>query len=178
MKILRLLVIALAVVGLCSIVAAIYMLPKVGLISAGEQSEEPTVTFIRLSHQAVQQEALFSTPCDPGGPHLYVGDGEDLRLPLFLRWPSDLPDLEQSDYAAPGNRFLLEGYPVARTTGEAITPALYFDVTAWSPMPPYRRWHEVDDEVTEEADVDEPVTFRSSETNATFKTSSYSGGGC
>ena len=175
----RFLIIVLALIGLGSVVVAAYLMPHFDFFAADAPAEEQTVTFLRLTDREVQREVLFSTPCDPGGPHLYLGDGKDIRLPLYLRWPGDLPTVDESDYAAPGNRFLIEGYPVARTTGEAITPALYFDVIAWSPISPYRVWKRDGDDLIEDADVTEPVSFRSSLSDPIFELSSASpGSGC
>ena len=176
--IVRFIVGVLAVIGLGSLIAIGFFFDPTPLYNEARPSEEAEITFVRLSLEPVQQEALFSTPCDPGGPHLYLGDGKDVRLPLFLRWPGDLPDIEDSDYAAPGNRFLIEGYPVVQTTGEDVTPALHFDVIAWSPMPPYRIWKGEGDGFGEEADVTEPVTFRSTLTDPIFETAPNARGGC
>ena len=165
-------------IGLGSLIVVAYLLPTFGFFGVEAPAEEPNVTFIRLTDREVQQEVLFSTPCDPGGTHLYLGDGKDIRLPLRPRWPGDLLDVEDSDYAAPGNRFLLEGYPVLQTTGEALTPALYFDVTAWSPVPPYRIWKGEGDSFSEEIDITDPVTFRSTLTDPNFETAPNARGGC
>lgn len=130
-------------------------------------------TYERASGHPVMQEAVFSTPCDPGGPHLYVG-GEGGLQPLFLRLPSGLRDPEDSDYAVPGNRFVLKGYPVTRKSGGKVLSTRYFDVLSWGLIPPYDVWSRIGPKPVRKR-LSMPVEFRTSEPVPTFEPVHYSG---
>jgi len=130
-------------------------------------------TYERSSGHPLTQEVVFSTPCDPGGPHLYV-EREGGHQPLYLRLPAGLRDPEESDYAVPGNRFVLEGYPVTRKSDGKVLSTRYFDVLSWKPIPPYDVWGRIGPKLIRKR-LSTPVEFRTSEPAPTFEPVHYSG---
>lgn len=156
----------LALIVVSGVVAFLYLIN-----SSGGRSE--IATYERLSDHPMTQEVIFSTPCDPGGPHLYV-ESEGGYQSLYLRLPAGLRDLEESDYAVPGNRFVLEGYRVTRKSGDEVLSTRYFDVLSWKPIPPYNVWRRIGSKLIRKASRT-PIEFRTSEPIPIFEPPPYSG---
>ena len=163
---LRVLGVLSALAAVSAVVACLYLINPYGGRSA-------IATYDRTSDRPVTQEVIFSTPCDPGGPHIYV-ESEGGPQPLYLRLPGGLRDLEESDYAVPGNRFILEGYPVARKSGGEVLSTRYFDILSWKPVPPYDVWRRIGTKLIRMT-LRTPVEFRTSEPIPIFEPAHYSG---
>lgn len=142
--------------SLLALIGAGVVFALAGFLYLGWDSDS-TVSYKRVSETPISQAVIFSIPCGGSGPHLYV-DRDGALEPVTLRLAEGLEDPEASKYAVSANKFVLEGYTVARLRDGKAMPGHYMDVTSWKPVPPYRFWRKSGDDIALEIS-DEPVEF-------------------
>lgn len=124
----------LAGAGLCLVIGIAYL-----AMMGGE--DDPVISQVSFERTGERTSVvvIFQAACDEGGPHLYLEDPTAEPRYLLLRETPGTPSPEDGPHAVPGNRFQLDGYPVARHAGD-VTQAGWFDVLGWSALQPIQVW--------------------------------------
>ncbi len=159
------------------ILAFLFMLLLLILTGGYVALVKPYLTRELLRTSDRPQELLVeyvAETCDPYAPRLFElakkeGTAEPSRAEkgVTLALPSDLSSPEDTDWAFPGNRFVLTGYRYRQVIRNRITgqtearPASRIDLVAWRSLIPAKRWEKSPDGSSPQPiSLDQPVVHQ------------------